>query len=113
MEQKQRRADPSDVPDDEWAFIARCLTLMTEGAPQRVYDLREVFNGFALHGKSRCSLAHDAQRPAYLACGLPADPSLAWGRCLSGDGRRPSSDTAYGLNAKQNRTQRRTDRCNP
>src|SRR5205809_301190 len=86
MEQKQRRADPSDVPDDEWAFIARCLTLMTEGAPQRVYDLREVFNGFALHGKSRCSLAHDAQRLTSLACCLPADPALAASRRLRCDG---------------------------
>jgi len=36
---------PSDVGDDEWAFVAPYLTLMTEDAPQRVYELREVFNG--------------------------------------------------------------------
>jgi len=36
---------PSDVSDDEWAFIAPYLTLMTEDAPQREYSLREVFNG--------------------------------------------------------------------
>ena len=40
-----RRAYPSDVSDDEWAFVAPYLTLMTEDAPQRVYPLREVFNG--------------------------------------------------------------------
>jgi transposase len=33
------------VSDDEWAFVAPYLTLMTEDAPQRVYPLREVFNG--------------------------------------------------------------------
>jgi transposase len=41
----ERKAYPSDVTDDEWAFVAPYLTLMTEDAPQRVYSLREVFNG--------------------------------------------------------------------
>jgi transposase len=36
---------PSDVSDDEWAFVAPYLTLITEAAPQRHHDLREVFNG--------------------------------------------------------------------
>ena len=40
-----RKAYPSDVTDDEWAFVAPYLTLMREDAPQREYDLREVFNG--------------------------------------------------------------------
>jgi len=40
-----RKAYPSDVGDDEWAFVAPYLTLMNEEAPQRVYSLREVFNG--------------------------------------------------------------------
>ena len=35
----------SDVSDDEWAFVAPYLTLMTEDAPQREHSLREVFNG--------------------------------------------------------------------
>ncbi|MGZ3644105.1 MAG: transposase, partial [Ktedonobacteraceae bacterium] len=34
-----------DVSDDEWSFVAPYLTLMTEEAPQREHDLREVFNG--------------------------------------------------------------------
>jgi transposase len=41
----ERRAYPSDVSDEEWAFVAPYLTLMTEDAPQRTYALREVFNG--------------------------------------------------------------------
>ncbi len=45
MEEQSRKAYPSDVSDDEWAFVAPYLTLMTEDAPQRVYELREVFNG--------------------------------------------------------------------
>ena len=40
-----RKAYPSDVSDEEWAFVAPYLTLMREDAPQREYELREVFNG--------------------------------------------------------------------
>lgn len=36
---------PSNVTDDEWAFVAPYLTLMKEDAPQREHDLRSVFNG--------------------------------------------------------------------
>lgn len=36
---------PSDISDEEWAYVAPYLTLMSENAPQRVYSLREVFNG--------------------------------------------------------------------
>lgn len=39
-----RKPYPSDVSDDEWAFVAPYLTLMTPDAPQRHHDLREVFN---------------------------------------------------------------------
>src|SRR3954468_14365249 len=40
-----RKPYPSDVNDDEWAFVAPYLTLMREDAPQREHPLREVFNG--------------------------------------------------------------------
>ena len=40
-----RKPYPSDVSDEEWAFAAPYLTLMTEEAPQREHSLREVFNG--------------------------------------------------------------------
>ena len=40
-----RQPYPSDVSDEEWAFLAPYLTLMREDAPQREYPLREVFNG--------------------------------------------------------------------
>jgi len=35
---------PRDVSDEEWAFVAPYLTLMTEDAPQREHSLRKVFN---------------------------------------------------------------------
>jgi transposase len=41
----ERKAYPTDVSDEEWAFVAPYLTLMTEDAPQRDHPLREVFNG--------------------------------------------------------------------
>ena len=40
-----RKPYPSDVSDEEWAFLAPYLALVREDAPQREYDLREVFNG--------------------------------------------------------------------
>lgn len=39
-----RKPYPSDVTDEEWAFVAPYLTLMHEDAPQREHSLREVFN---------------------------------------------------------------------
>lgn len=39
-----RKAYPTDVTDEEWAFVAPYLTLLTPEAPQRSHDLREVFN---------------------------------------------------------------------
>src|SRR4051794_27088436 len=35
---------PSDVSDEEWAFVAPYLTLLREDAPQRDHTLRAVFN---------------------------------------------------------------------
>jgi transposase len=40
-----RNSYDSDVSDAEWDILAPYLTLMTEDAPQRLYELREVFNG--------------------------------------------------------------------
>ena len=40
-----RKPYPSDVSDEEWAFVAPYLTLVREDAPQRDHDLKEVFNG--------------------------------------------------------------------
>jgi transposase len=41
---RSRKPYPSDVSDEEWAFVAPYLTLMRPDAPQRQHDLREVFN---------------------------------------------------------------------
>src|SRR5215204_6541068 len=48
----ERKAYPSDVSDEEWAFVAPYLTLITEDAPPRVYDLREVYTGLRYIARS-------------------------------------------------------------
>lgn len=62
MESPSRKAYPSDVTDDEWAFVSPYLVLMTEAAPQRTHDLRDVFNGLrwiVRTGASWRMLPHD------------------------------------------------------
>jgi len=44
MEDQPRKPYPSDVTDDEWAFVAPYVTLLAPDAPQRRHDLREVYN---------------------------------------------------------------------
>ena len=39
-----RRPYPTDVGDEEWAFVAPYLTLVPPDAGQRVHELREVFD---------------------------------------------------------------------
>jgi transposase len=41
----KRKPYPSDVSDEEWAFVAPYITLIREDAPQREHSLREIFNG--------------------------------------------------------------------
>ena len=60
-----RQPYPSDVSDAEWAFVAPYLTLMTEDAPQRQHDLREVFNALrwmVRAGSTWRMLPHDFPR---------------------------------------------------
>jgi len=40
----KKKRYPSDVEDAEWEFVAPYLTLISDQAPQRKHDLREVFN---------------------------------------------------------------------
>jgi transposase len=44
MEARSREPYPTDVTDEEWAFVAPYLALLPEDAGQRRYALREVFN---------------------------------------------------------------------
>ena len=44
MGSKQAGAYPSDVTDEEWAFVLQYLLLSREDSPQRKHELRTVFN---------------------------------------------------------------------
>jgi transposase len=58
------KAYPSDVSDDEWAFVAPYLTLLALNALQRKHDLRAVFNALRY-------LAHTGAPWRYLPVGSP------------------------------------------
>jgi len=55
MTREKRKAYPTDVSDEEWSFVAAYLTLMDESAPQRKYELHEMFN--ALRWMARAGAA--------------------------------------------------------
>jgi transposase len=102
--QTARKPYPSDVSDEEWAFVAPYLPLMREDAPQRDYPLREVFNGLRYVVKTGApwrwmpkdlppwptvyqqsqrwlragvfeAVAHDLRALLRLAAGRPAEPT--------------------------------------
>jgi transposase len=49
-----RKAYPSDVSGADWEFLLPYLALMTEDAPQRGHDLREVFHAVRYVVRSGC-----------------------------------------------------------
>ena len=62
MGKKGRVGYPSDVSDEEWAFVVPYLLLCREDAPQREYSLRAVFNGLRYLVRTGCQwryLPHD------------------------------------------------------
>src|SRR5829696_5709713 len=84
-----RKPYPSDVSDEEWAFVAPYLALVREDAPQREYDLREVLKtGSEVDREDRLCLALHAPRPASVGGHLPANAAVAQSGCLRGDDPR-------------------------
>lgn len=64
----ERKTYPSDGTDDERAFVAPYLILMTQDAPQREHPLREVFNGLrwmVRTGAQWRMLPHDLPLPVF------------------------------------------------
>lgn len=60
---------PSDVSDEEWAFVVPYLTLCREDAPQRKHDLREVFNAVRWMVKTGAQWRYMPQHfPPWAAC---------------------------------------------
>jgi transposase len=50
-----RRAYPSDVTDEEWAFAQPYLLLLREDAGQRQHALRELFNALRYVVRTGCT----------------------------------------------------------
>lgn len=64
-----RKPYPSDVSDEEWAFVAPYLTLLPLNDAQRQHDLREVFNALRL-------LVRTGSQWRYLSHDLPPWPAV-------------------------------------
>ncbi len=79
-----RQPYPSDVSDEERAFVAPSLTFMTEDAPQRDHALREVFNGlrWIVRTGAPWRMMPNAPPPCAVGRRLSANPALAEGRGL-------------------------------
>jgi len=95
-----------DVTDDEWAFVAPYLTLITENAPQRDYPQRETFNGLrwmARKGAPWRLAANDLRELLRVAGGRKPQPTVAIldGRTMQST---PESDSraGYGGAKKKN-----------
>jgi transposase len=65
-----RKPYPTDVSDDEWAFVAPYVALVREDAPQRRHDLREVCNAVRW-------LVHTGAPWRYLPGDLPPWPAVS------------------------------------
>src|ERR1700681_4553934 len=100
MVDKGRGGYPSDVTDEEWAFVLPYLLLCREDSPQRKYELRTVFDAVryvARTGGQWRFLPHDLP-PWYVVYQqmqrwLRAVVSSCWSRtcgrcCASGAGAR-------------------------
>jgi len=68
-ELRPRKPYPTDVSDEEWAFVAPYLSLMSQDAPQRRHDLREVYNALRW-------LVHTGAPWRYLPGDLPPWPAV-------------------------------------
>src|SRR5258705_6642416 len=77
---------PSDVSDEEWAFVAPYLALCREDAAQRSHSFTGGVQRAALAGEDGGALADDAQRSAAVAGGVPADATLDTSRMLRDHG---------------------------
>ena len=49
-----RKVYPTDVSDEEWAFVVSYLTLLREDVPQRVHALRDLFDAVRWMVKAGC-----------------------------------------------------------
>ena len=71
-----RKGYPSDVTDEEWAFVAPYLTLMKEEAAATSLQPARSIQWLALDHPRRRPVAVHAQRPASVGDGLSAKSAV-------------------------------------
>jgi hypothetical protein len=76
MEKRVRIGYPSDVSDEEWAFVAPYLALCREDSEQRDYSLRAVFNGLRNIVRTGGQWPLHAQRSASMNSRVSTDATL-------------------------------------
>ena len=81
MEKGERSGYPSDVTDEEWAFVAPYLTLCREDAEQRESS-RVIFRRRSVCGAHRRAVALSSQRSAAVERGLLAGQRWIRAGCL-------------------------------
>ncbi len=81
-----RKPYPTDVSDEEWAFVAPYLALVREDAPQRTHDLRKVFDALRWIVRAGAPWRMLPITTSRLGKPLPADAALDSRRLLRGDG---------------------------
>ena len=86
MADKGRGGYPSDVTDEEWAFVLPYLLLCREDSPQRKYDLRTVFDAVRYVARTGGQWRFLA-RFAALVRSVSADAALAQGGVFRVAGR--------------------------
>jgi transposase len=83
-----RKAYPSDVSDEEWAFVAPYLRLIRDDAPQREHSLREVFNGlrWIIRTGTQGRMMPNDLPPWYTGYSTSTDDALVECRCVRDHG---------------------------
>ena len=74
---------PTNVFDEEWAFVAPYLCLMKEDAPQRTHPLRAVFDALRYMGSVRVVLGGSCPMIYRLGRSSTSRPNAGWRRASS------------------------------
>jgi transposase len=104
MGTKQSGEYPSDVTDEEWAFVLPYLLLCRENSPQRKHDLRTVFNAVRYVARTGGQWRYLPNGSAAMVRGVSADAAVAPREVLRDDCARRALAVA-----RVGRTQMPTD----
>src|SRR5215204_1396303 len=83
-----RKPYPSDVSDEEWAFVAPYVALVREDAPRRNHDPARGVQRTEVDRAHRLCLALYATRSSAVGSHIPADEEVTLCGCIRSDGPR-------------------------